>query len=366
MKRVMFFMLLFVLAACSSPIENADVELNELEVLEREETEVREIDKEVEEGKLRLVSYEEPGVFSMQIPQGWKVQTGGRCTTGAVVVQDPQNPLRQVFYFGSVGPFYLSENQKEIDREYEAMGGYPIAWKEMPVIQPLTSEEFVKNFEKIIETPAIKEFMDDLPELKEVEVLSVESTKSPLPGESALIRALFKNGERIGEGLFHVGVVENVPEMGGPGSGHAQALQFVGVTAESEEFEEVVLDLVKSAESLSLDESYLASCTQEIEEQGRAALKAGKTLQEAGEIITQGWEGRNKVDDILSAKRSDANLGIERVYDPATGEVYQVENDFYSKYENNREKYRMNGLQVLPEKDWKLWTAPTLDGSRIN
>ena len=78
------------------------------------------------------------------------------------------------------------------------------------------------------------------------------------------------------------------------------------------------------------------------------------------------WEDRNKVDDIISEKRSDAMLGNERLYDPDTGIVYDVALDFYEDYNLHRDRYNMNNLQALPETDWNLWTAPTESGDAIN
>lgn len=68
------------------------------------------------------------------------------------------------------------------------------------------------------------------------------------------------------------------------------------------------------------------------------------------------------MDDIISEKRSDAILSKERVYDPETGDVYEVENGFYDSYNINRDQYEMSNLQSLPDDSWDLWTAAPLDG----
>jgi hypothetical protein len=78
------------------------------------------------------------------------------------------------------------------------------------------------------------------------------------------------------------------------------------------------------------------------------------------------WDNRNRSDDIISEKRSDAILGTERVYNPETGTVYEVPLGFYDNYSINRERYNMDNLQLLPDNDWNLWTAPIKPADDIN
>ena len=48
------------------------------------------------------------------------------------------------------------------------------------------------------------------------------------------------------------------------------------------------------------------------------------------------WENRNKSQDILSQKQSDATLGYERFYDTKTGEIYRAAIDFGDSYDGKR------------------------------
>ncbi|PIP21662.1 MAG: hypothetical protein COX39_01520, partial [Candidatus Nealsonbacteria bacterium CG23_combo_of_CG06-09_8_20_14_all_40_13] len=101
-------------------------------------------------------------------------------------------------------------------------------------------------------------------------------------------------------------------------------------------------------------------------EQTQKILKAGQTLSETSDIIMEGWENRNKSDDILSERRSDVMLGRDRVYDPSSGNVYDVENGWYDDYNINRQEFKMSNLERLPENNWDLWTAPTKDAKEID
>ena len=94
-------------------------------------------------------------------------------------------------------------------------------------------------------------------------------------------------------------------------------------------------------------------------------LQAGRTLSETSDIIMDGWEDRNQTHDILSEKWSDTILSRERMYDPDTGNVYEFELGFQEQYELNREQYRLENLQLLPESDYDLWMSPPLDGEQF-
>ena len=48
------------------------------------------------------------------------------------------------------------------------------------------------------------------------------------------------------------------------------------------------------------------------------------------------WEMRNKSQDIISQKQSDATLGYERVYDTETNEIYRATNGFMDVCDGKR------------------------------
>jgi len=322
----------------------------------------------ISEKKSEMIQLEEykGNFFTIKKPVGWEMITAGSCSTFSFLIRDKEKPERQIFYFGEVGPVYLDERQKQIDKEYMDMGGYPIIWYEMPVVKPLTPENFLKSFYLIAQTNIAKNFMPQVPELKNVEIISSNKEESLLKGETKTMRALFFQNGSLGEGLFYITVTEMLPVSGLPGGGIGYGFSFIGISAGKDEFRIIENKLSESLASLNISEEYVSNCLRQQVEQTQTILKAGKMLSETSDIIMDSWEKRNKIDDIISEKRSDAILGRERVYDPDTGEVYEVPLGFYEKYDINREKYQMNNLQKLPENDWNLWTAPLLDGKRIH
>lgn len=296
--------------------------------------------------KLKLVKHN-GGFFTINKPAGWKVTTAGRGCTLAFLVRDPSCSLRQIFSFNEVGPFYASDQQKMSEINYVNSGGYPMQWLDMPVIYPLTTSSFFKNFHLIANTRIAKGFMPGMPHLESFSIVSTKKMKSPAAGFSIeVVRAIFKQDGKLGEGLF-TGMI-------GPVQPYGWGLYVTGITAKRGELSKMQGSLIKSLRSFYLSKSYVDQCLREQQENFKGLLRAGKTMEEASDIITKGWQERSKVDDIMAEKRSDQILGKDRYYDPDTGEVYEFDI-------NSGDPARL-GLKELPEHDYNLWMKPTHDG----
>jgi hypothetical protein len=303
------------------------------------------------------------GFFSLDKPKDWSLITAGSCASFAFLASDQSEPLKQIFYFGEVGPVYLSEQQRQIDYQYMSMGGYPSTWIDMPVVYPLTPSNFLKQFHQIAKSKLAQGFMPQFPRLENFKVISSAAQPGPISGATTeLVRALFTQGGKLGEGLFLATVAPMLPFTGGPGGGIGYGFCIVGIAAPQKEFRTLEATLSKSIASFTISQSYVQNCMAQQAQTYKGILKAGKTLSEASDIIMQGWENRNRTEDILSEKYSDATLGRERLYDPNSGEVYEFENGFYDKYKLDQNKYEMNNLQPLPNDNHDLWTKPPLDG----
>jgi hypothetical protein len=304
----------------------------------------------------RLVPYE-TAAFTMQVPQGWRVFVAGQCAELAVVTRDPARPLRQVFYFGSVGPFYAMAQRKQEDIFYMRSGGYPVPWAEMPVVEPLTPARFVEQFQHIASTNLARQFMPQAPRLAELQVISTRPLPSLIAGgTAALVRAVFLRQGQVGQGLFTC-TLAPMPAMPGlPTAGLAYAYLFTGVTAPEDEFSRLLPTLTRSLGSLELAPAYVQQCRLASQAAFASVMRAGQTLRETSDMIMQGWQRRNRSEDVMAEKRSDAILGYERVYDPATGETFQVEPDFWDRYQLNRQRFQMNDLRPVPNDRHDLWT----------
>jgi len=313
---------------------------------------------------LKLVPYN-GGFFSINIPSGWQIITAGQCSTFAFVVRDPKNPLRQIFFFGEVGPIYLSEQQRQIDYQYMAMGGYPVSWTDMPCVAPLTPANFLANFYAIAASQTARQFMPQCPRLENLQVIS-EAPQPPsiAGGRTALVRGLFRRRGMVGQGQFVATVAPLSGMTGGPGAGIGFGFLIAGVTAPKREFAALLPVLSASLRSYSIPRSYVDNCLRMQRQTYAGIQKAGQTLREASDILMKGWSERNKTHDIIAEKRSDAMLGKERLYDPHTGEVYEFENGFYDNYNLHRQQYDMSNLQLLPGDNYELWMKAALNGQQ--
>ena len=304
--------------------------------------------------------------FDIKIPSGWQIYTAGQCSEFAFIVQDESNSLNQIFFYGSIGPVYMNPQQKQIDRNYMNMGGYSVNWLEMPVIDPLTPENFMSNFENIATTKLAQRFLPQTPALKNFSIITV-TQKVPLisGGKTALMRALFTKDGKVGEGLFLCTVAPFMPYTGSPGAGNAYGFLVTGITAPHEYFARSLPILEKSISSFTINRNYANNCIRSSQGQFQQVIQVGQSLRETADMIITGWENRNQRSDIIAEKRSDAILDYERVYDPATNQTYQVNPEFWEKYKLNRRRYKMNNLQLIPNDNYDLWNQAPQNQKQI-
>lgn len=307
-----------------------------------------------------LESYTLPGVFSMKKPKGWKVYKAGEYNTLAFLARDEKEPLRQIFCFSEIGLFYIDKNQKDLENNYTDNNGYPVPWRDMPVVSPFDGTTFFKNFHAIMKSKIATGFLSAgrMPRpagFEKIQVISqtpMDPVIMDLP--AVLVRAVLVQNGKPAQGMF---IVSGAPD----GFGHATAVLVTGITAPAREYRAVQQSLLQSIRSFRMNDSYVADGVQTIQENGERFRQISKTLSETSDIITKGWAERNKSDDILIEKRGDQIMGVERVYDPETDEVYEVQNGFYDYYQTHQDQYKLKNLQPLPPNDTKLWeTAPRL------
>lgn len=303
------------------------------------------------------------GFFTIEKPAGWQIVTAGQGPTLGVWMRDPQEPARQVFFFSAVGPFYLSQQQKSIDQQYMATGGYSVPWSDMPIVSPPTASNFLSKWNTLASSRIAKNYIAELPMFNELMIISTQPIPSQYNGGTTeLVRALFKVNGKVAEGLFTATVFETVPFVNGPGGHQAYALMFTGVTAPQRDFSQAQDALLRSVSSFNLSEQYVQTYIASSREAFAGVMRAGQTLRETSDIITKGWTARQKTYDILSAKRSDAMLGKERLRDPQSKDVYEFVNGWSKDYDMNRNKFNKPDLQPIPDNDYEGWTAPTLNG----
>jgi hypothetical protein len=306
------------------------------------------------------------GFFSIDKPQGWTVTTAGACGTFAFLIRNPQDPRWQIFYFGTVGPVYMSQAQKDFDIWYVNNGGFNvITWLDAPVIDPLTPQNYLAHWPEIADMQAAAAFMTQFPHLHDLTLIASAGQTAMLPGgTTANARGLFTLNGEVCEGMFLATVKQFMPCTGtlNPGQCNAYGHFVCGVTAPKTEFAGVVARLIESLDSFTVTQSYVDNCLTQSQQLWGAVAEAGRTLSEASDIIFDGWLQRTHSEDISAEQWTDTYRGVERIYDPTTGEVYEVPIGWYDDYNLHRNEYDMSGLQLLPSDNWDLWMRAVLDG----
>jgi hypothetical protein len=303
--------------------------------------------------------------YSIEVPQGWRVTTGGHCLTFSVVARDPSEPARQVFYFSSVGPFTLSQRQHQMDLWYMRSGGFPVQWAQFPVIEPMTTTNFIAHWNGFAQSAIGREFMSGMPQLANIQILNSDpvATQLAFASKSELVRAVFREGNSAADGYFSAALAQIVPFMNGPGGHTGRAYNFTGVSAPAGRLGKELPALLAISSSLQVSDGYIANCIRENNQEYAGVRKAGETLRQTSEIITRGFEGRQRIDDVRAMKYADMTRGVERLYDPDTREVFEFPRGFEEEYERNPNAYNRAELQPLPDNAYDLWEAPARDGT---
>jgi hypothetical protein len=305
--------------------------------------------------------------FSLEIPHGWQIYLGGHCSLFSFVVRDPTRPARQVFYFGGVGPITLSQQQRAIDLQYMQNGGFDVPQAQFPVLDPPTPTNFLAIWPYIAQTQIAADFLPARPFMQSfapTAEIEISTPAAEIGGVAGLVRGLFLEGNELAEGLFSLTLVPEVPFMNGPGGHTGRAVWFTGITAPKREFAALEPHLAAIAASFRVSETYVQKCRSEAQSQWDGVMQAGETLRESAEIVNGWWRDRQTSDDIRIEQQADAILGVERLYDPETDQVYEFPNGFSDTYNLDPGKYRMPNLQPLGVDDHRKWIQAPLNGPR--
>ncbi|MBI2445602.1 hypothetical protein HYV43_04400 [Candidatus Micrarchaeota archaeon] len=280
------------------------------------------------------------GGFTFNAPSGWKIESLGQCSTKSMAAYDPQNYIRRVF----------------------AINTNTIA---MPV-RGNTAESVATEG-----LPALTRYVAAYGSVSNVQV--VPGSRQPYPATQGLAgivdAAIFDITLTIDgkPAKGQVGTYIYDPSNGALGAAY---LSLAGAITEPEAFDALIGvatptdargPLGKSVGSFLISQSYADACSASSQADiSRRTGDISRTLSETSDIVTGGYEERSRVNDRIAEKWSDTTLGVDRVYNPDSNEVYQVPNDFYANYDINRQSFEQQNLQQLTPDQWNDY-AP-LDG----
>lgn len=292
--------------------------------------------------------------FSITIPKGWKVTTGGVNIYHSIRVYDPAQPLRQMFVLLKADILLHSQAGKAAWEKNYSMGNTQAAlFAQAAVLENPSTEGFYQIFSKYTDFvtqvessyagytfPVFDNFVvtDRYP--------STSNLKESALGDE-LLRATFTDGSNDGEGLFAASVVDfgsftisdgtvSGYQLQTVDGGYYMAYNIVAITSEKDSFvdwEGVLSDCLKT---LQYSNSFVSATNQASSEAVAQAMQISQNFNQTMDGFMSSWESRSKSQDIMSQKQSDATLGYERVYDTETGEVYKATNGFTDVYDGTR------------------------------
>ena len=268
------------------------------------------------------------GLVSMKIPRGWVV---GTAKTDYIhytfMAYDPKNPDYKIFFNMKTEGYVKTQKMKSIFTRY-----YPTSpFAKLPVINPQTTDAFYRVFtqayllnQNIIpfKVPVIKNF-------KPVQTLGKNLTGG------SIVRAVYQNenGKNI-EGVF----TATIKEFAMPPVVLLNVYNTIFFTTPENELVDWMPILNYCVSTIKFSDNYINGYYREQGQVVKNAQAVQAICNQTSDIITSGWNERQKTYDILSQKRSDATMGYERVRDTDTGEIYKAtvgftDHDWHGKYE---------------------------------
>ena len=294
--------------------------------------------------------------FSLNIPKGWKVTEGGINIYHSIRVYDPNEPLNQMFLLLKADVLLHSQAGKAAYQQNYSMGNTSLKlFTNAVVLSNPSTEGFFKIFSQYAdfaeqEEPSYAGYK--FPRLDGFAVTdrfaSTSAMKAYALGDE-LLRGTFTDGGKEGEGMFSASVVDfgSTPISSGQligyqlqtaDGGYYMAYNVVAITAAKDTFIEWEPVLTECMNSLNYSDSFVSATNQASNEKVALSKQISQNFNETLNGIMSSWESRNKSQDIMSQKQSDATLGYERVYDTETNEVYKATNGFTDVYDGKRYK----------------------------
>lgn len=306
--------------------------------------------------------------FSLNIPKGWQVTYGGTNIYHSIRVYDPSEPRNQMFVLLKADVLLHSQAGKEAWQQNYALGNSQVyLFTKAAVLEDPSTEGFFKIFPQYVAFVSEVEpdyFGYEFPQFNNFTVTDRYPTTSPMKasalGDEQLRATFTDNSGNEGEGLFAADVVDfgSLSISGGNligyqlqavDGGYYMAYNIMAITAVKDGFIEWESVLAECMKSLQYSESFVSATNQASDEKVALAKQISQNFNATMDGFMASWESRNKSQDIMSQKQSDATLGYERVYDTETGEIYKATNGFSDVYD---------GKRYQPVTDDNMYTQP--------
>ena len=270
--------------------------------------------------------------FSITIPKGWQVKTGGANMSFFVVAYDPDDSRNCIFYRLKLSPLlHTQEGKEDWQKTYNRGNTLVKDFADAPVLENPTTEGLFKVL---------------VPDFTVIDRCPASSAYGTLALGDEILRATCTDSGGPVEGLFTASIVDfgsiqawdfenNFKEID---IGYYMAYNIAMVMAAKDSFLDWSELLLKCINTLQFSDSFVAATIKASDDQVKQSQQISQNFNETMDGIMSSWENRNKSYDIMSQKQSDATLGYERVYDTETNEIYKATNGFTDVYDGKRYK----------------------------
>ena len=287
-----------------------------------------------------LVAFRDPkGNFTMQVPKGWVVSSGGFDLLHWIHACDPKRPELGVFTLLKTECLLMNRASKQFYWDKRGFSLYAM-FADMIVAEKV--EDLYAQF------PAFCAFAAKweksyagfaFPQIADFELLEKRPARTAMSRvalDDALLRGTFTDPltKRRGEGLFTGTLCRGIVLTGNVGCNVMYNIS--GVTAPEGELGDWAATLAKVLGSVRYSEAFEATAARDAQIRAAGNAKLAQTLQQTSDLVVRGWEERQKGFDARVGKRSDATLGYERVVEKDSGRVYRAYNGFLDVSENQR------------------------------
>ena len=278
-----------------------------------------------------LATFHDPkGNFTMQVPKGWVVSSGGFDMLHWIHACDPKRPELGVFTLLKTECLLMNGASKSFYMKNRGLGLYAM-FADMIVVEKV--EDFYAQFMPFCAFAAKWEksyqgfAFPQITGFELVEKKKARTLMSDVSLDDALLRGTFTDPltKRRGEGLF-TGTLCRGIMMGNIGCNIMYNIS--GATAPEGEFGAHAATLAKVLGSVRYSDAFEATAMRDMQIKAAGNARLAQTMRETSELVTRGWEERQKGFDARVGKRADATMGYERVVEKDSGKVYRAYNGF--------------------------------------
>lgn len=240
------------------------------------------------EATYTLVDYD-GGVFTMQLPQGWQIMTGGEYAGYSIRAWDPNDPDVQIFYYGELGPYFKSVEAKA---QYQSMSTSNDPLTYLPVLEDPTlagclnaMDDYQDAYDGIM--PQSFAFA----KIQNMTVLSETPITTPLASyavsEASILASLTSETGAACTGMFEGSILDagGYETNGVDVTPSRSASNIFGIIAPEGKFETVAPILIQSLTSFTFTDEYIQEAIRQGNMQAENAAEVSRRNNEMMERV---------------------------------------------------------------------------------